>query len=642
MIAPVMLRDIAGDPANWIAPVLPGLGLRLRGSSSGYVGLKAPAAGAAIDFTLPSADGTTGQAIITNGSGVLAFGSFAATNHNHDATYATIGHNHSGVYQPLATVLTSLSALANASGVLTNDGAGNLSWAAGGGGVTDHGALTGLGDDDHSIYALLAGRAGGQTLIGGTAASENLTLSSTSHGTKGAVVISGITGSAGTDLHIKFPTGNVGLGSANADTLQLHAGGRIQLMAGYSGGDYVQVVGGSGGPRLELGAASATPSASVVMAADGSGTNIAGASMTLAGGRGTGTGAGGSVLIQVAPAGSTGASLNSLSTLATFSPTSPNVLIQALAATHIGLTLKAAASATAAIQDWQTSAGTQMAGMYQTSGVARLYFGSGNLSSAADTQHYISLDSAGLSFWHYNIRCFVADVGRCLVPVSLQFSDRTDGPILTGTSSFPSTFANGGNSRHLYMQVASGFMTNSSPGKDGKDIFVIPGAGANAASGNTDGGAGGKFEVYLRAGGAGTGTGVAGAGAKFVVSDAGTAIWTFAKDKTLTFADQANVVFNTTTGTKIGTANTQKLGFWNATPVVQPASANQAALTDSTGGTADGTVSEVTDLSTADTYTDAAVNVKFDIVNDNFKEVLTLLNQLRSDLVAVGLIKGAS
>lgn len=53
--------------------------------------------------------------------------------------------------------------------------------------LTDHGAMTGLADDDHTQYALLAGRAGGQALVGGTAASQNLTLTSTSHATKGAV-----------------------------------------------------------------------------------------------------------------------------------------------------------------------------------------------------------------------------------------------------------------------------------------------------------------------------------------------------------------------------------------------------------------------------------------------------------------------
>lgn len=56
-----------------------------------------------------------------------------------------------------------------------------------GGGVTDHGLLLGLGDDDHSIYALLAGRAGGQTLKGGAAASENLTLQSTVDAVRGYV-----------------------------------------------------------------------------------------------------------------------------------------------------------------------------------------------------------------------------------------------------------------------------------------------------------------------------------------------------------------------------------------------------------------------------------------------------------------------
>lgn len=53
----------------------------------------------------------------------------------------------------------------------------------------DHGSISGLGDDDHTQYMLLAGRAGGQALVGGTAASENLTLESTAHATKGDVMV---------------------------------------------------------------------------------------------------------------------------------------------------------------------------------------------------------------------------------------------------------------------------------------------------------------------------------------------------------------------------------------------------------------------------------------------------------------------
>jgi len=51
-------------------------------------------------------------------------------------------------------------------------------------GVVDHGALTGLADDDHAQYALLAGRAGGQTLYGGTGANDDITIHGTSDATR--------------------------------------------------------------------------------------------------------------------------------------------------------------------------------------------------------------------------------------------------------------------------------------------------------------------------------------------------------------------------------------------------------------------------------------------------------------------------
>lgn len=56
----------------------------------------------------------------------------------------------------------------------------------------DHGTISGLLDDDHTQYALLAGRAGGQTLNGGTAASNNLVLDSTAHATKGYILIGSV------------------------------------------------------------------------------------------------------------------------------------------------------------------------------------------------------------------------------------------------------------------------------------------------------------------------------------------------------------------------------------------------------------------------------------------------------------------
>lgn len=53
--------------------------------------------------------------------------------------------------------------------------------------VTDHGDLAGLTDDDHSQYAFLSGRSGGQIWIGGTGSGEDAVIESTSDATKGLV-----------------------------------------------------------------------------------------------------------------------------------------------------------------------------------------------------------------------------------------------------------------------------------------------------------------------------------------------------------------------------------------------------------------------------------------------------------------------
>jgi hypothetical protein len=87
-------------------------------------------------------------------------------------------------------------------------------------GSIDHGSITGLGDDDHSIYALLAGRSGGQTLNGDTASGGNLTLHSTAHATKGKINL----GSASAydqandrlGMGTTAPATALNLGSANA------------------------------------------------------------------------------------------------------------------------------------------------------------------------------------------------------------------------------------------------------------------------------------------------------------------------------------------------------------------------------------------------------------------------------------------
>lgn len=45
----------------------------------------------------------------------------------------------------------------------------------------------------------------------------------------------------------------------------------------------------------------------------------------------------------------------------------------------------------------------------------------------------------------------------------------------------------------------------------------------------------------------------------------------------MTFSNAVNIVFNTSTGSKIGTATSQKLSFWNKTPIIQPTTGITAA-----------------------------------------------------------------
>ncbi len=86
----------------------------------------------------------------------------------------------------------------------------------------------------------------------------------------------------------------------------------------------------------------------------------------------------------------------------------------------------------------------------------------------------------------------------------------------------------------------------------------------------------------------------------------------------ITMTDAKNIVIDTTTGTKIGTGVTQKIGFWNVTPVVQPAGATQAAPA---------------------AYVTGAFGLDSDV---NMQALFDLVVAMRTALLAVGIIKGAA
>lgn len=83
-------------------------------------------------------------------------------------------------------------------------------------------------------------------------------------------------------------------------------------------------------------------------------------------------------------------------------------------------------------------------------------------------------------------------------------------------------------------------------------------------------------------------------------------------------------------GVQVGDTG-EKIGFLGATPVVQVASANQTALTDSTSGA----VTDATLAAISGSGADADINA-------NFAKTAELVNALRSALVDLGLVKGSA
>lgn len=125
--------------------------------------------------------------------------------------------------------------------------------------------------------------------------------------------------------------------------------------------------------------------------------------------------------------------------------------------------------------------------------------------------------------------------------------------------------------------------------------------------------------------------------------------------------DADDISFGTTTGSKIGTAVTQKIGFWNVTPVVQPAAAAQAAaaaqtqatVTDSTGGAVSTTLAAIT-APAADATTSltadmtavknalASIAAQLALIKTDVANVKTLQDATRTALVNTGIMKGAA
>jgi len=101
----------------------------------------------------------------------------------------------------------------------------------------------------------------------------------------------------------------------------------------------------------------------------------------------------------------------------------------------------------------------------------------------------------------------------------------------------------------------------------------------------------------------------------------------------LTMADEGNIVVNATTGTKIGTATSQKLGFFNATPVVQQSNIADAS---SSQGVANGSVAN-----SGSGTLDVPTKAEFDGLRTDVQNLTTKMNAILTALEALGLLANA-
>lgn len=150
----------------------------------------------------------------------------------------------------------------------------------------------------------------------------------------------------------------------------------------------------------------------------------------------------------------------------------------------------------------------------------------------------------------------------------------------------------GASGLRLYNNVA---LNSLDSGAASRRLLVLT-SGNNMTVGDVDNGM--NMTLTLKAGGTG----------QVQIQTANTTRLTLTS-AAMTIADGFHVATGTTTGTKIGTATTQKLGFFNATPVVQPSGTPVAAPTQ------------------------GAIYVQADV-----QAIATLVNNLRTKLISLGLV----
>lgn len=540
-------------------------------------------------------------------------------------------------------------------------------------GQINHNSTTNLTTGDvHTQYALLAGRTGGQTLIGSTQVGGNLTLQSTSNATKGSLIFGtsrydelnnrlGINTTPQAPLHVRsssiiFEDDNT---AAAGPFLYITDSG--QISAGASATEFALFVAGPGSTNNTQGPYFLARGNNFSRIANQRGL------LSFAAGNVT-TPVGSDGIIQFITASSEAMRITTTQDVGIGATTVGSRLVvrgsgATSATSALNVTNSAGTSALFVRNDGFVGINTITPNDNLTidlgsaaSPDAGLTI-SGSTSSVGDIGLKLSNTGAGGRTWYLDSTndgsgygggklVFVRDVAG-LTAMTIDSAGKLG--LGTTSPSFDVSF-----SADAAKTIA---IEDSASGVAGWDLTVR--AGNTVANTNFTGG-----QLTLASGRA------SGSGASSIVLQTGasaasgvlqtlTTRLTINNAGDFTFFDGADFILGTTTGTKIGTATTQKIGFYNATPIVRPTAYTQtystadktvaaqtaAALTNNTGGTVSTTLAAIT-AGAAYTQADmlavknalASLADQFNKLRNDHLDTTNAVNAIIDDLQALGLV----
>jgi hypothetical protein len=279
--------------------------LKFTGGTSGTVTIQPAATAGTYALTLPTDDGASGQALLTDGSGVLSWGAVGGTP---GGSTTQVQYNNAGAFAGASGITTTGTEFTIASGTKTASAPVlDMSQTWNNGAVTFTGIKLNITSTAYAAAsAMMDLQASGSSIF--------------KFGRDGVLTNYGLT-MIGSNPWIKSTNG---LTFLLADSESSTSGSSSYISAGATPGKVDIGVSNTRAARFTIGtlclgaADAAAPVAQTLSVQSATGvSNTAGANLTITGSQGTGTGAGGSIIFQVAPAGSTGSAQNALATALT-------------------------------------------------------------------------------------------------------------------------------------------------------------------------------------------------------------------------------------------------------------------------------------------------------------------------------------